>query len=40
MNHNFPSLTKSEDWIVLPFDFTDNMNELNFIIDEQNEFTN
>jgi len=26
INHYFPSLTKSADWVVLPFDFTDNMN--------------
>jgi len=31
-------LTTSADWVVLPFDFTDNMNELDLTNDEKNEF--
>jgi len=38
IEHYFPSLTTSADWVVLPFDFTDNVNELDLINDEKNEF--
>jgi hypothetical protein len=28
IKHYFPLLTTSVDWVLLPFDFTDNVNEL------------
>jgi len=38
INHYFPSLTKSADWVMLPFDFTDNVNELDLTNNENDEF--
>lgn len=38
IKHYFPSLTISADWVVLQFDFTDNVNELDFTNDKKNEF--
>jgi len=38
MNHYFPSLTIPADWVVLPFNFTDNANELDLSNDDKNEF--
>lgn len=38
MNFNFPSLIKSADWVILPFDFTDKVNKFHPTNDEQNEF--
>ncbi|KAL4131663.1 hypothetical protein QTP88_008942 [Uroleucon formosanum] len=37
IEHYFPSLTTSADWVVLPFDFTDNVNELDLTNNEKNE---
>lgn len=38
IKHYFPSLTTSTDWVVLPFHFIDNVNELDLTNDEKNEF--